>query len=185
MMERKTCALCALDIEEQNEPAILFVGKYGRRYEICTDCEHLMDTFVSSEDEGKRNEAAKTVYNHLFSEGVPKSMELLEFYKNLFDEGEGLAEAQKLLREYEEEERASCEEEALTEEEPTANEISEAEFLADREKPLGISVKIFYLFLFLLLGGAAVGYGILQSIVSLIVAGALVALLGIGMLFSK
>ncbi len=187
-MLRKVCALCSRDIEESEEPAVLFVGKYGRRYEICANCEGLMDTFVSSEIESDRTGAAKRIYDHLFHEGVPKSAELLDFFKDLFSENGRLVEAQDLLCEYAEEEAA-----ALTDEEdvtpvPAAEENAiptEEEFLASDGQSMPVISKILFLLLFLLLGGGTVFYGIVSSTISLIVVGAIVALIGVGMVFSK
>jgi len=186
-MNKKTCALCSCDIEGLEEPAVLFVGRYGRRYEICTECENLMDTFVSGDFESERTDAAKRIYDCLFNSGHPKTPELLGFFKELFTDGERLAEAEAMLAEIEEEEIVEEKAEEVT---PavTSDEAAiptEEEFLADREKPMSSFSKILFFFLFLLLGGGAVFYGITSSTVFLTVIGAVIALFGFGALFTK
>ena len=179
---RKTCALCSRDIEETNEPAVLFVGKYGRRFEVCEECEALMDTLVSDEAGDERNAAAKKVYHYLFADGIPKSRELLDFFKNLFADGESAEAADEDVVDAIEED---TEEEATLApiETDALDEISEEEFIADKVKPMTLTAKLLFLLLFLALGGGAVFYGILSGTVALIVFGALIAVISAGMLF--
>ncbi len=200
-MSQKICALCTADITVLHEPALLFIGRYGRRYEICKACEDLMDTLVSSEDAATREDAAKTVYHHLFEEGEQKPIELLNFFKDLLSEdSNALLEARENLEDYEEEEekkRLEAEkkaEDALSIAEEAAIKatddsldqgISEEDFLKDEEKPLSLPMKLLFLVLFLLLGGSAVAYGIFCDSVVMIVLGAIVSLIGLLTLFSK
>ena len=164
----------------------MFVGKYGKRYEICTECEEVMDTFLSGDFESERTAAAKKLYDCLFAENDPKSPELLSFFKDLFSEnGKTLLEAQESLREYEEELRESHEEDAPVTPPVDDSLPTEEEFLRDREKPMSIWAKLLLLLLYLLLGGGAIWFGIIRSTVALIVAGSLIALIGVFMSFSK
>lgn len=183
-MQPKACALCSRDIETQTEPAVLFVGKYGRRYEICSACERLMDTFVSGESESERTDAAKRVYGYLFNDGIPKSPELLSFFKELFAEGDRLDEAKELLSEEESTEASVTEAEGVPSQEDEAL-ISEEEFLADREKPTSLVTRLVFLLLFLLLGGGTLFYGIVGGKTLLVVVGAIIALLGTITVFSS
>lgn len=190
-MPEKICAICGCDIHGVEEPAVLFIGKYGRRYAICADCEVLMDTFVSGENESEKTAAAGKIYEYLFNSGLPKTPELLGFFKELFTDGERLAEAEALLSEYHEDEEDEKAENSSEEEEaaaPVTKEQAiptEEEFLADREKSMSSFSKILFFLLFLLLGGGAVFYGVMSSVISLIVTGAVIALLGVGALFAK
>ncbi|MBQ7364273.1 MAG: hypothetical protein IJW46_01600 [Clostridia bacterium] len=195
----KECTLCAKGIDHIKEPALLFIGKYGRRYEICLECEELMDTLVSGEYESERKNAGKTVYRYLFErEGDPISGEVVSFFKDLLAEGSELMQtAQENLDEYEREEeqrRLEAEEAAkkalLAAEEATAvavdeASISEEEFLKDETEPLSLKVRILFFLLFTLLAAGAVTYGILQSNTVSIVIGAIVFLLGAVSSFSK
>ena len=184
-MPQKTCAICGCDIRGVEEPAVLFIGKYGRRYTVCADCEKLMDTFISGEDESEKTAAAKQIYDYLFNSGLPKTPELLAFFKELFTDSEKLAEAEATLAELEAEESAeedTEEAEAVTSTVTSDEEAvipTEEEFLADREKPMSLFSRILFFLLFLLLGGGAIFYGVVSSMISLTVIGALVALLGL------
>lgn len=186
----KACALCSCDIEHLEEPAVLFVGKYGRRYEICRDCETLMDTLVSPDSDEARNDAAKSVYHYLFNNDEQKSQELISFFNDLLSEDSAaMLEAQENLEEYEEEEKKKKEAEdegdaPVTT--PTEEDLpTEEEFLADQDKPLKLWAKLLFLLLFALLGGGAIAFGIIKSAVTMIVMGAIVLLVGIATLFSK
>ena len=184
-MANKVCALCSHDIDTVEEPALLFIGKYGRRYEICPDCEALMDTLVSTEDEAEKTAAAKTVYHHLFEGDEQKSGELITFFRDLLAENsETMTEAKESLEEYEEEERRK-KEEALTEKDEVKTEPSEEEFLQSEEKPMKLWVRLVFLLLFLLLGGGALAFGILSSRIAMAVVGGIVILVGIATVFSK
>ena len=188
----KTCALCSREIEETNEPAVLFVGKYGRRFEVCADCEALMDTLVSGKATDERNAAAKRVYHYLFEDGIPKSRELLDFFKNLFADGESVEESEEGSVENTEEvidEDTEKDIDEDVEETPApaqtveSCEISEEEFIADKVKPMTLTAKLLFLLLFLALGGGALAYGIMTGAVTMIVFGALIALIASGALF--
>ena len=102
----KECALCAKNIDHVKEPALLFIGRYGRRYEICLDCEELMDTLVSPDFESERDAAVKKVYGYLFENGEERvSSEMVNFFKDLLSEdSELMSEAKENLEEYEAEE---------------------------------------------------------------------------------
>lgn len=195
-MGNKECALCSCGIEHIKEPALLFIGKYGRRYEICLDCEKTMDALVSAELPEERDAAVKTVYRHLFEENGQKSPELLNFFNRLLGDSETMNEARESLEEYEAEEAAKqAEAEAIANaaldtaeaaaQDAASDEISEEEFLAEGDKPLKLWVKLLFLALFLALSGVAITFGAIQSNIPMIVIGAIVLLIGVGTLFSK
>lgn len=196
-MGNKECALCSCGIEHIKEPALLFIGKYGRRYEICLDCEKTMDTLVSSETPEERDDAIKTVYHHLFEDGSSqKSPELLNFFNRLLGDSETMNEARENLEEYEAEEAAKqAEAEAIANaaldtaeaaaQDAASDEISEEEFLAQGDKPLKLWVKLLFFTLFLVLSGVAIAFGVVKSNIPMIVIGAVVFLIGVGTLFSK
>ena len=197
-MLRKACALCSCDIEHIKEPAILFVGKYGKRYEICFDCESLMDSLVEPKSPEDKTRAEGEIYHYLFEDSEPKSHELVTFFRELLAEGsESMLEAKENLEEYEEEEarlkkeaEEAAEKAMLSAETAATDAVDEAlptedEFLSDTDKPLKLWVKLLFLLLFALLGGGAVAFGILKSTVPMIVIGAIVFLVGVLTLFSK
>jgi len=120
---------------------------------------------------------------------------MLDYMKNLFDEnGKTLAEAKEALRQSQEETpndvvpSADAEENntpIITEDANEEDEISEEEFLADTAKKTPLVIKLLFSLLFLAVGGGAIAYGILRSSTFAIVAGAIVALLGIASVFTK
>ena len=195
----KECALCAKNIDHVKEPALLFIGRYGRRYEICLDCEELMDTLVSPDFENERDAAVKKVYGYLFENGEERvSSEMVNFFKELLSEdSELMSEAKENLEEYEAEEekrRLEAEEaakKALSAAEDEATDAfdhalsEEEDFIKDETKPISLGVRLLFLLLFTLLAGGAVAYGIIQSNVISIVIGAIVFLLGLVTSFSK
>lgn len=199
----KQCAVCALSIEHINEPAILFIGRYGYCYELCPECEKAVERFISPESEDDRREAADIVYDRFFRINTDrKSAELLDYMKSLFNEnGSTLAEAQEALRLFKEESELAEEEtdeenaaekndgKLVNEDTPTEDteedEISEEEFLADTAKKTPLGLKLLFLLLFLAIGGGAIAYGVWQSSTFSTVAGAIVALLGIASVCTK
>ena len=100
----KDCVICSKDIGYLKEPALLFIGKYGKRYEICTECEALMDAFVAPEAGEGKKKAADTLYSLIFEKGAGhKGSELLHFFSDLFNtESETAKEAEESLKEYRE-----------------------------------------------------------------------------------
>jgi len=194
----KECALCSQNIDHVEEPALLFIGKYGRRYEICLDCEELMDTVVSPDAVGKED-AVKTVYGYLFNTpDDQKSPELVSFFVKLLDEdSEMMREAQESLSEYEREEeerRRAAEEAAKTALEAAEDAAVEAhddalpteeEFIKDETKPVSLGIKLLFMLLFTLLAGGAIAYGVIRSHVLSIVIGAIILILGGFTAFSK
>lgn len=82
----KKCALCSSDIAHLDTPALLFVGKYGKHYEVCTNCETLIDSINAPKEEGGCTlEAINSLYNLVWGDNVePKSGELLSFFADFF-----------------------------------------------------------------------------------------------------
>ena len=198
----KQCAICAQSIEEVKDPAILFIGRYGHHYELCPICEAASERFIEPQTANDRQEAADIIYHRFFKLNTEyKSAEMLDYMKSLFDEsGQTLAEAREALRLSQEEEENTVVPSADAEEnnistipedtlEPTFNdeedEISEEKFLADTAKKTPLAIKLVFLLIFLAIGGGAVAYGIFHTSTFTIVAGAIVALLGITSVFSK
>ena len=194
----KECALCSQNIDHVKEPALLFIGKYGRRYEICLDCEEVMDTLVNPSFDTEREEAAKKIYGYLFEKtDETVSSEMIGFFRDLLTEdSELMTEARENLEEYnaeEEKKRLEAEEAAkkalLAAEEEMGEAldavISEEDFIKDETKPLSLGTRLLFFALFTLLAGGAVLYGVLQSNVVSIVIGAIVFLLGTFTSFSK
>ena len=192
----KQCAICAQSIENIQDPAILFIGRLGHHYELCPECEAATERFIEPKTEEDRREAADIIYHRFFKVNTDrKSEEILDYMKSLFDEsGSTLAEAREALRLSQEECDADVVPSATAEENnpsaplentPEEDEISEEEFLADTAKKTPIAVKLVFLLLFLALGGGAIAYGILQPSTFAIVAGAVVAFLGVTSVFTK
>ena len=192
----KQCAICAQSIENIQDPAILFIGRLGHHYELCPECEAATERFIEPKTEEDRREAADIIYHRFFKVNTDrKSAEILDYMKSLFDEsGSTLAEAREALRLSQEECDADVVPSATAEENnpsapleniPEEDEISEEEFLADTAKKTPIAVKLVFLLLFLALGGGAIAYGILQPSTFAIVAGAVVAFLGVTSVFTK
>lgn len=195
----KQCAICAQSIEHVQDPAILFIGRLGHHYELCPECEAATERFIEPKTEEDRREAADIIYHRFFKVNTDrKSAEILDYMKSLFDEsGSTLAEAREALRLSQEECDADVVPSATAEENnPSAplentpetneiDEISEEEFLADTAKKTPIAVKLVFLLLFLALGGGAIAYGILRPSTFAIVAGAVVAFLGVASVFTK
>ena len=192
----KQCAICAQSIENIQDPAILFIGRLGHHYELCPECEAATERFIEPKTEEDRREAADIIYHRFFKVNTDrKSAEILDYMKSLFDEsGSTLAEAREALRLSQEECDADVVPSATAEENnpsaplentPKEDEISEEEFLADTAKKTPIAVKLVFLLLFLALGGGAIAYGILQPSTFAIVAGAVVAFLGVTSVFTK
>lgn len=194
----KLCAICSESIEFEKEPALLFVGRSGHRYEICHSCEELMDRFVANENENDRKEAAGKLYDLVFS--TKKSLELLTFFKELFTEdSETQLTAEESLKEYREEEEAAREEaeklatEAIDRAEEAAatamkeaeNSFSEEAFLSEGKKKPSVGVKLLFCLLFLLLGGGAIAVGILFDYIFSTVIGVIIALMGVAAVFTK
>lgn len=192
----KQCAICAQSIEQVKDPAILFIGRYGHHYELCPECEAASERFIEPESENDRKEAADIIYHRFFTVNTDrKSAEMLDYMKSLFDESsKTLEEAREALRLSQEESENDIVPSAVAEENNTPilsedtveeDEISEEEFLADTAKKTPIAIKLVFLLLFLAVGGGAVCYGILRASTFAIVAGAIVALLGIASVFTK
>jgi len=192
----KQCAICAQSIEHIQDPAILFIGCFGHPYELCPECEAASERFIEPKSEDDRKEAADIIYHRFFTVNTDrKSAEMLDYMKNLFDEnGKTLAEAKEALRQSQEETpndvvpSADAEENntpIITEDANEEDEISEEEFLADTAKKTPLVIKLLFSLLFLAVGGGAIAYGILRSSTFAIVAGAIVALLGIASVFTK
>lgn len=112
MME--TCVLCRnkFSVAEGEEPAILYVNRFGNPRALCASCETLLDIAISGEPE--REEARKTVMKNAFNireeEGLAVLKETLEgdLTPHEFTEEE-IAEEKAL---YEDEEDEEPEEEA-------------------------------------------------------------------------
>lgn len=198
----KQCAICAQSIEHIKDPAILFIGRWGHQYELCPECEAASERFIEPKSENDRKEAADIIYHRFFTVNTDrKSAEMLDYMKSLFDEsGKTLEEAREALRLSQEESENDIVPSAVAEENNTPilpedtpsfslheeeDEISEEEFLADTAKKTPIAIKLVFLLLFLAVGGGAVCYGILRTSTFAIVAGAIVALLGIASVFTK
>ena len=197
----KQCAICAKSIETVKDPAILFIGRLGHQYELCPECEAAVERFIDPQSADDRKEAADIIYHRFFQVNTDrKSGELLDYMKSLFDEsGKTLEEAREALRLSQEDCKTDIVPSANAEENNTLkttedtsliasseeDEISEEEFLADTAKKTPIGIKLIFLLLFLAIGGGAVCYGILRDSVFSIVAGAIVALLGIASVFTK
>lgn len=192
----KQCAICAQSIDEVKDPAILFIGRLGHPYEICPECEAASERFIDPKTESDRKEAADIIYHRFFTLNTDrKSGEMLDYMKNLFDEGgKTLAEAREALRLSQEDDENDVVPSAEAEENNTPistedasedEEISEEEFLADTAKKTPIAAKLAFLLLFLALGAGAVAYGIWRSSTFAIVSGAIVAFLGITSVFTK
>ena len=198
----KQCAICAQSIEKIKDPAILFIGRYGHHYELCPECEAASERFIEPKSAEDRKEAADIIYHRFFTVNTGyKSAEMLDYMKALFDEnGKTLSEAQEALRLSQEEAQnnvvpsADAEENNMlppSEETPLSffdneeDEISEEEFLADVAPKTPLAIKLAFLLVFLAVGGGAIAYGILRDSTFSIVAGAIVALLGLSSVYSK
>lgn len=196
----KQCAICAQSIDHVKDPAILFIGRYGHHYELCPECEAASERFIEPKTETDRKEAADIIYHRFFTVNTDrKNAEILDYMKNLFDEGgKTLAEAREALRLSQEESEtdvvpsADAEEnniQTLTENNENENEveeeISEEEFLSESIQKTPLAFKLIFLFLFLAVGGGAVAYGILRSSTFAIVSGAIVAFLGLASVCTK
>ena len=57
----KQCAICAQSIEAVEEPAILFIGRYGHHYELCPECEAASERFIDPASPEDRKEAADII----------------------------------------------------------------------------------------------------------------------------
>ena len=196
----KQCAICSQSIEAVENPAILFIGRWGHQYELCPKCEAVTERFIEPASPEDKKEAADIIYHRFFEvSNGRKSAELLDYMKSLFDESsQTLEEAREALRLSQEDDTtdivpsANAEENntpQTTEDTPVSsseeNEISEEEFLASDAKKTPMGIKLVFLLLFLAIGGGAIGYGILRDSVFPIVSGAIVALLGITSVFTK
>lgn len=197
----KQCAICAQSIDAVKDPAILFIGRYGHHYELCPECEAATERFIDPQSETDRKEAADIIYHRFFTVNTDrKSGEMIDYMKSLFDEsGKTLEEAREALRLSQEESEndivpsANAEENntpILTEDTPfpladDEYEISEEEFLADTAKKTPLAIKLFFLLLFLAIGGGAIFYGITQKNTFALVSGAIVAFLGLTSVFTK
>lgn len=199
----KQCAICSKNIDDMKEPAILFIGRYGHHYELCPDCEGVMERFIAPEAKGDREAAADILYHRIFDENTGrKSAEMLDYIKALFSENsETLAEAEQSVREYREEAKA-LEESGDADTDPdsdiaqdaqqsvpalsaTDDGITEEEFVALKTPKTPFAIKLVFLFLFLLIGGGAIAYGIIESSVFSVVVGAIITLLGLTSVFAK
>lgn len=192
----KQCAICAQSIDAVKDPAILFIGRLGHPYELCPECEAATERFIDPKTESDRKEAADIIYHRFFKVNTDrKSGEMLDYMKNLFDEGgKTLAEAKEALRLSQEDHENDVVPSAEAEENNTPistedtgedEEISEEEFLADTAKKTPLAVKLLFLLFFLAIGGGAICYGILRDSTFAIVSGAIVALLGLTSVFTK
>ena len=197
----KQCAICAQSNEGVKDPAILFIGRYGHHYELCPECEAATERFIDPKSETDRKEAADIIYHRFFTVNTDrKSAELIDYMRSLFDEsGKTLEEAREALRYSQEESQDDIVPSAEAEENNTpisaedppfplsdnGDEISEEEFLADTSKKTPLVTKLLYLLLFLAIGGSAIFYGAMQNNTFALVAGAIVAFLGLTSVFTK
>lgn len=175
--------------EQTPAPALLFIGKYGRKHEICPACEEKMDELLTSESPAGRKDALDYLYTRLFDPEFGKtSGEVIEYFRTLLSDEEALAEASRNLAESADADAAAdTDTDADTESDTEAVEApaEEESFLSKEPKKTSLGVKLVFLFLFLLVGGGTLAYGIIRSSVFTIVIGSIIILLGIGSVFAK
>ena len=255
----------------QREPALLFIGRRGRRYEICPACEEQMDRLLQPKAEADRRNALDYLYRRLFDPAFgQKSGEIVEYFRNLLSDEEAFQAAEEAVRQDGEEETGAEREDRKTsvagawgeaagtadlsdttggilssdgvdgrsrasdgvdgkgrasdgvdgkgcasdgvdddfrisgntddeapvsgntdDESPVSGNADEGgddlsdDLLSKEPKKTSLGIKLLFLFLFLLVGGGTLAYGILRSSVATIVVGAVVILLGIASVFAK
>lgn len=245
----------------QREPALLFIGRRGRRYEICPACEEQMDRLLQPKAEADRKNALDYLYRRLFDPAFgQKSGEIVEYFRNLLSDEEAFQAAEEAVRQDGEEETGAEREDRKTsvagawgeavgtadlsdttggilasdgvdgrsrasdgvdgkgrasdgvdddfrisgntddeapvsdnadDESPVSGNADEGgddlsdDLLSKEPKKTSLGIKLLFLFLFLLVGGGTLAYGILRSSVATIVVGAVVILLGIASVFAK
>lgn len=203
----KYCAICSAELAEsesntalpkdeaaeagKKEPALLFIGKYGKKHEICPVCEEKMDELLTSESPEGRKDALDYLYTRLFDPEYGKtSGEVVEYFRGLLSDDEALAEASRNLKESADADADSIVEADADAESDNGTKAKEASaeeenFLSKEPKRTSLGVKLVFLFLFLLVGGGTLAYGIVRSSVLTIVVGSIIILLGIGSVFAK
>lgn len=244
----------------QREPALLFIGRRGRRYEICPACEEQMDRLLQPKAEADRRNALDYLYRRLFDPAFgQKSGEIVEYFRNLLSDEEAFQAAEEAVRQDGEEAGAEREDRKTSvagawgeavgtadlsdttggilasdgvdgrsrasdgvdgkgcasdgvdddfrisgntddeapvsdnadDESPVSGNADEGgddlsdDLLSKEPKKTSLGIKLLFLFLFLLVGGGTLAYGILRSSVATIVVGAVVILLGIASVFAK
>lgn len=234
----------------QREPALLFIGRRGRRYEICPACEEQMDRLLQPKAEADRRNALDYLYRRLFDPAFgQKSGEIVEYFRNLLSDEEAFQAAEEAVRQDGEKAGAEREDRKISvadawgeaagtadlsdttggilasdgvdgrsrasdgvdgkgrasdgvdddfrisdnadDESPVSGNADEGgddlsdDLLSKEPKKTSLGIKLLFLFLFLLVGGGTLAYGILRSSVATIVVGAVVILLGIASVFAK
>lgn len=192
----KLCAICSADIENEEAPPLLFIGKFGRHYEICPACERVMDKLVAKEStENERRASTEYLYKRLFESEYGKTRaEVVEFFKTVLSDRDIMARLdenrlQSLRDDTAEQTDADAEEDAsspATADDETVEESFEEESALSREaEKVSWKVKLGFLLSYLAVGGGALAYGIVRTSVFTIVTASLILLLGLASVFAR
>ncbi len=169
----KTCSVCNTDITDIKDPALLFIGRYGYKFEICSACEEYMDNLVSPETEDAEKDAVEYFYAKLFDNKNGKCHpDVIKYIASIVQNDEAAIE-----------EAAAAIEEAENppenDGEAEKNEQGEDDEGLIEEAPTPLSAKIIALVISLLICGAVIFYGIKFSYILSTIVGIITAVIAI------